>query len=118
MRIPSRAAGAPLVALLLWSSFTGNAQTPRSLILRGAVWKYWAEGSTPGAYWKTSSFSDAAWASGPAPLGYGRGDEATVIGAGAALGPTTIYFRYSLVLTNTTPFQTVTLNVMRDDGAV
>jgi hypothetical protein len=32
-----------------------------------------------GAAWRTLDFNDNAWASGPAQLGYGDNDEATVV---------------------------------------
>ena len=36
----------------------------------------------PGATWHTPAFDDASWPEGPAQLGYGDGDEATVVGYG------------------------------------
>src|SRR3989442_9007832 len=49
-----------------------------SLISTGAVWKYLDNGSDQGSAWRASAFDDSAWASGPAQLGYGDGDEATI----------------------------------------
>src|SRR5439155_26286496 len=63
----------------------------------GATWKYLDNGSNQGAAWKATSFNDSTWKSGPAQLGYGDGDEATVV----AFGPDpnnkyiTTYFRRS-----------------------
>ena len=50
-----------------------------SLIPLGAAWKYLDNGSDPGKTWRDASFDDSKWASGPAQLGYGDGDEATVV---------------------------------------
>src|SRR5436190_19974808 len=83
------------VALLLW--FIGPvAWAQVTLISTGSVWKYLANGSDPGAAWRANAFDDASWPSGPAQLGWGDGDEATVLFAGnAAQSPITTYYRRS-----------------------
>src|SRR5262245_40516595 len=54
-----------------------------TLVPAGAVWKYLDDGSDQGTNWITPSFSDTAWKSGPAELGYGDESqgrpEATVV---------------------------------------
>ncbi|HRI22394.1 MAG TPA: hypothetical protein PLA68_15640, partial [Panacibacter sp.] len=60
---------------------TAVAQTT-TLIAAGSSWKYLDNGTNQGTAWAGTSFSDAAWASGNAQLGYGDGDEATVVGYG------------------------------------
>src|SRR5438876_4151242 len=51
-------------------------------IARGGTWKYLDNGTNQGSVWDTLGFSDSAWKSGAAQLGYGDGDEATVVGFG------------------------------------
>src|SRR5690606_35258734 len=42
-------------------------------------WRYQADGTDPGATWKNPGYNDSSWPVGTAELGYGDGDEATVI---------------------------------------
>jgi len=89
-----------------------SAQT--SLVVSGDTWKY-HNGSDPGSTWKDVGFNDASWSSGPSELGYGDGDEATVI-------PTnypTSYFRRVINVANPAIFTGgYNLSVLRDDGIV
>ena len=65
------------------------------LVSTGSVWKYLDDGSDQGSAWQALLFDDSAWASGPAQLGYGDGDEATVINGGPATNRLiTTYFRH------------------------
>lgn len=84
------------------------------LILRGANWKYLDDGSNQGTAWRQSSFDDNAWESGPAQLGFGDGDEATVLTSGHI----TYYFRHTFNATNLNEFNGLELSLKRDDGAV
>ncbi|HSR39084.1 MAG TPA: hypothetical protein VLL95_09225, partial [Phnomibacter sp.] len=43
------------------------------------TWKFLDNGSNQGTTWVQPGFADAAWSSGPGQLGYGDGDEATVV---------------------------------------
>ena len=54
-----------------------------TLIPVGATWKYLDNGTNQGTAWTATSFNDATWASGPAELGYGDGDEATIVSYGS-----------------------------------
>ena len=51
---------------------------PNVLIAPGAEWRYLADGTHP-AGWTRSSFADGGWATGAGQLGFGDGDEVTVI---------------------------------------
>src|SRR6185503_15305137 len=64
-----------------------------------SVWKYRDTGEDLDTTWKESAYDDAAWASGPAQLGYGDGDEATVVSYGPANANKyiTTYFRKSFL---------------------
>jgi len=94
-----------------------SAQTV--LVSTGSVWKYLDNGSDQGSAWQGLLFDDSAWASGPAQLGYGDGDEATVVNGGPATNRLiTTYFRHSF--TNLAPAAVTNLAVrlLRDDGGV
>lgn len=91
-----------------------------TLIGNGSVWKYLDNGSDQGTAWRGLAFNDSAWVSGPAQLGYGDGDEATVV----SFGPNpmnkyvTTYFRRSFNVVNAASFSEVRGNLLQDDGGV
>jgi len=93
---------------------------PPTLVASGATWKYLDDGTDQGTAWRKTAFSDAAWASGAAELGYGDGDEATVVsyGPNAANKYITTYFRRTFTVTDPGAYQSLTLQLKRDDGAV
>ena len=101
----------------------GPGITP--FITSGADWKYLADGSNQGTAWQAPGFNDAAWPSGPSPLGYGDGDEATVVGfidtdpaaAGDQRNATT-YFRRVVNIPDPTVFADFTLTTVYDDAIV
>jgi hypothetical protein len=91
-----------------------------SLIAYGSSWKYLDKGTNQGTTWRSITFIDATWASGNAQLGYGDGDEATVVSYGSSSTNkyVTTYFRKTITVTDTSQFNGYTLNLKRDDGAV
>jgi len=93
--------------------FTGNTVT---FIGVGAIWKYEDSGADLGTSWRAMNFNDSAWASGPAQLGFGDGDEATVVNTNRLR--VTTYFRRAFTVGSTGELQSVTLRLKRDDGAV
>jgi hypothetical protein len=90
------------------------------LVPTGSVWKYLDNGSNQGTAWRVAGFSDGAWASGAAQLGYGDGDEATVVsfGPNASAKYVTTYFRRAFTVADPSGFAALTLRLLRDDGAV
>ncbi len=89
------------------------------LVRAGSVWKYLDNGSNQGTAWRAPAFNDSAWSSGPAQLGYGDGDEATIINSGPVGSYyITTYFRQSFVLNEPPAFDQLTLRLQRDDGVV
>lgn len=95
-----------------------NAQV--ALIPQGTDWKYFDQGDPGTPSWKLTSFDDSGWNSGDAELGYGDGDETTVV----SYGPDgnnkhiTTYFRKTINVNNPQQFSHLELNMVRDDGAV
>ena len=91
-----------------------------TLIAMGSVWKYMDNGSDQGTAWRQASFNDSAWASGPAQLGYGDGDEATVVSSGP--DPInryiTTYFRRAFNVVNAASFSELRGRLLQDDGGV
>jgi len=109
--------------LLLQILFVGGFVLPVHavdlLVSLGADWKYLDNGTFPGSTWMQPSFDDSLWAVGPAELGYGDGDEATVI----SYGPNpldkhiTTYFRHGFTVTDPAAYDGLNFRIRRDDGA-
>jgi len=99
-----------------------NSPVPlaQTLVATGSVWKYLDTGVDLSNAWRAVDFEDSAWNSGPAELGYGDDDEATVLsfGTNASMKFTTYYFRHSFVATNVANLSQLDLRLRRDDGAV
>jgi len=89
------------------------------LLAAGSVWKYLDDGSDQGTAWRERDFDDSAWAFGPAQLGYGDGDEATVLSYGPDPSHkyATTYFRTTFDVSDPSELSALTLRLVRDDGA-
>jgi hypothetical protein len=80
-----------------------------------STWKFQDSGLDPGPDWKTAAYDDSAWASGAGQLGYGDGDEATVL-TRTSPSQTSVYFRKKLTVSG--QVTSATLGVLYDDGIV
>jgi len=91
-----------------------------SLVEAGSEWKYLDDGSDQAAAWRGWTFDDTDWAAGEAELGYGDGDEATLIGYGGDDGNKyiTTYFRREFTVHDPSRIIDLTVRLLRDDGAV
>jgi MYXO-CTERM domain-containing protein len=107
---PSRAPSAKQSAL---------AAEPEILVAMGSVWRYQDDGTDQGSAWQAPAFDDGAWKSGPAQLGYGEGDEATLIDFG--LDPNdkyvTTYFRHEFQVADPSMYRNLVVRALHDDGA-
>ena len=105
-----------LPVCLAWQ--LADAQT--TLVPMGSSWKYLDNGTNQGTAWTGTGFSDAGWASGNAQLGYGDGDEATVVSYGSNSNSKyiTTYFRKTINIADISQFTNYALSVKRDDGIV
>jgi len=90
------------------------------LVQRGSAWRYLDDGSDPGTAWRDPGFNDTAWPTGAAPLGYGNGDEETVVNSGPNPGSryATTYFRARFDVADSAGLTELQLGLVRDDGAV
>jgi hypothetical protein len=88
------------------------------LVPRGSIWSYLDDGSDPGPTWTEPSFDDSGWPVGPAELGYGDGDEATVVSFGPDPNQkyTTTWFRTSFDVADPALYTSLVLDLVRDDG--
>lgn len=109
-----------LFLISVWSAGFSPVCGQTTLIGAGSEWKYLDDGSNQGVAWRSSSFDDSSWSSGNAQLGYGDGDEATVLSYGG--NPSnkyiTYYFRKHFSLDNPNLSTNLELGLLRDDGAV
>jgi phosphodiesterase/alkaline phosphatase D-like protein len=106
-----------IALLALCHTLFAMAQT--IIVPAGSTWKYLDNGSNQGTAWRGTTFNDAAWAGGAAVLGYGDGDEATVVNGGPSGSRyITTYFRRSISIASASSFTGYTLRVKRDDGIV
>ncbi len=90
-----------------------------TLVAAGSEWNYLDDGSNQGTAWRATDFDDGTWDSGDAPLGYGDGDEATVVGFGPNSSNkfVTTYYRHSFEVSDP-QFDILRVRLQRDDGAV
>lgn len=93
---------------------------PQVLIPAGATWRYLDDGSDQGTAWSGTGFDAASWAEGSAQLGYGDGDEATVIsfGSDSSNKHATTYFRHTFTAPDPSQFSSLRVRLVRDDGAI
>ncbi len=96
----------------------GVAPQTTSLVATGAVWKFNDSGVNLGTAWRSNSFNDAAWSSGPSMLGFGDANgllPSTVIASNRQI---TTYFRTAFTAPPGLNATNLSLRVLRDDAAV
>lgn len=98
--------------------------TNETIIARNSNWKYQNNGTDLGVAWRKWEFDDAGWSEGPAELGYGDSSflggnrpEATNIRPGGAPVHPTAYFRKEFMVADTNATRSISLEILRDDGA-
>ena len=94
----------------------------------GSVWRYFDLGTEPGAAngltWRSTSYADANWASGPAILGFVGSATTNPVATvtrryvNNVTQVTTTYFRRAFTLDTTAGLEGLSLGILLDDGAV
>jgi hypothetical protein len=104
--------------LLLCMGMCGMSLGQTTLVSTGSSWKYLDNGTNQGTAWRATTINETGWKQGNSQLGYGDGDEATVVGYGSSSSSkyVTTYFRKTFSVTNPSQFINYTLKVKRDDG--
>lgn len=83
----------------------------------GSDWKYLDNGTNQGTVWQSPSFDDSSWAEDASELGYGDNPATTIsFGGNPDNKHITTYFRKTFEVTES--FDTATLDIFYDDGAV
>ncbi|MFO7621601.1 MAG: CotH kinase family protein [Bacteroidales bacterium] len=84
-----------------------------SVVKADDIWRYFPGNSEPPSNWHETGFDDSSWLSGPGGIGYGDGDDATVISP-----VTSVYIRRNFILYDTSIISSAVLHVDFDDGFV
>lgn len=100
-----------------WSGDAAEADLVADVTLLpfGSTFRY-LSGAAPSG-WQGTAFADATWASGAGQLGFGDGDEKTVIPRGPS-GTVAYYFRARFNAAAPNAYTALKLRVVRDDGLV
>jgi hypothetical protein len=93
---------------------------PIELVSKHSSWKYLDDNSIPLATWKNLTYNDGYWKTGNGQLGFGDGDETTILSYGndPANKYITYYFRKKFTISDTANITGLTLDLLLDDGAV
>jgi len=104
-----------ITAICTLFSTNGVAQIDHWEKLVGAndTWQYRVGNSEPSSSWMNASFNSSSWSSGTGGIGYGDGDDSTVITNCASL-----YMRRSFTVSNLSAIEALILNADYDDGFV
>jgi hypothetical protein len=104
-------------------NFGGGGPGITNYISSGDDWNYLDDGSDQGTAWRDSGFDDSNWETGPSQLGYGDGDENTVVdfvdadpGQAGIQRNATTYFRKTITIADPTVFEDFSLTYLYDDG--
>lgn len=91
---------------------------PPASLSSAAEWRYLVTPTAAPTGWNQPGFADTAWPAGGAQLGFGDGDEATVIGYGASASNKNITTYFRTTFTASAVPDTATLGLLADDGAI
>ncbi|MBI4605110.1 MAG: lamin tail domain-containing protein [Planctomycetes bacterium] len=91
--------------------------TGSQFIPRGSTWRFFRGRTEPPASWAAPGFNDAAWETGPAGFGYDDADDATIL-TDMQSRYTTVYVRRAFQVSSPAAVESLTLNVLYDDGYV
>ncbi len=113
---------AVVLLILLGSRLDSCALEPgvTTLVATNACWRFHDQGADLGTNWLYSGTDDSAWGLGVAELGYGDGDEASMLNFGpdASNKYITTYFRHEFIVPSPTAFTSLRMRVKFDDGLV
>ncbi|MCA9262808.1 MAG: hypothetical protein KDA60_03125 [Planctomycetales bacterium] len=102
----------------IWRDTSGTSALPVSIPF-GSTWSYLDDGSDQGTAWRSEPHSPP-WQTGAAQLGYGDGDETTVVNGGPSNNRivTTYFTRTFDIPAGQAEFlDQITIDLLRDDGA-
>ncbi|MEA3446578.1 MAG: hypothetical protein U9R19_17825, partial [Bacteroidota bacterium] len=102
---------------IIYFSFSGMAQTGfhhwEMMIEANQNWRYFEGTQEPPANWREILFNDNSWNTGPAGIGYGDGDDSTIISPVNSL-----YMRRVFTISNPSDLLGALLYIDYDDAFV
>lgn len=90
-----------------------TVDVPLVLMPTGAVWRFADSNVDLGTAWRSNAYSDITWKQGPGKLGFGDGDEATIVASNKQM---TTYFRVWFFMTDAAACTNLPVRLRRDDG--
>ncbi len=108
-----------IVTLSIAGQIPANGQLQTTVITRQSEWSYNDKGTNLGTAWREKSYDYSGWNKGKAPLGYGNDIINTELeyGSDASNKRITSYFRKEIIINNPDLYNSIELELLRDDGA-
>ena len=105
-----------------WRTSGAQTGTPSTTtyVAASGDWKYFkgiSEASSPVNAWRQTSYNDTSWTSGQTPLGYGDGDDNTVLGD-MQNNYTSVFMRREFIVSPLDIPTSLKLRIYADDGAI
>lgn len=107
----------PNETFLVYASGKDRLQMPLNwytIIDINQNWKYLVPTSEPSSTWKSFSFAETGWLTGPSGIGFGDGDDNTVI----PTGKISVFMRKKFTLSNLESLKSLWFHIDYDDGFV
>jgi hypothetical protein len=107
----------PNETFLVYASGKDRLQMPLNwytIIDINQNWKYLVPKSEPSSTWKSFSFAETGWLTGPSGIGFGDGDDNTVIPTGTI----SVFMRKKFTLSNLESLKSLWFHIDYDDGFV
>lgn len=104
---------ATIVCFTVSLTVHGQIDHWESVVLPGDTWTYQVPTTQPASNWVQSGFDDSGWSQGPSGIGYGDGDDQTVINASVA-----VYMRRVFTIVTLAEIDQLLLDMDYDDGFV
>ena len=109
----------PAASVLNITGGGGDGVVETTYVDNGENWSFLDDGSNQGIAWRDSAFNDTTWNTGLAELGYGDGDENTVVNSGPSGARfATTYFRKKVTIPDPSIFGDFELRITYDDAYV
>lgn len=84
-----------------------------TVVMASDTWQYFVGKSAPVTNWNTLAFSGEPWLQGPGGIGFGDGDDATIVAV-----TTSVYMRKTFTITDLSVVGGLALSIDYDDGFV
>ncbi|MDK2594773.1 hypothetical protein [Pseudoalteromonas obscura] len=105
--------------VMLWFGLFFSTANAQSVVIPvNSVWKYYDRPQALASNWASIEFDDSSWALGKAQIGFGEGDEHTLIAKEHNGQPILVhYFRHKFSWDTQRALTSVALRLLVDDGA-